>query len=646
MNIVEKILAGHLVDGSLSTTEDGAGAEIGIAIDQVITPDTTGPMVFLQFEAMGLSRIKTKRTIVFVDHQTLQDGFENADDHAYLRSAANRFGAIFSPAGNGICHQITVERFSRPGWTMIGCDSHTPTAGGVGMLAIGAGGLDAAVTLGGGPFYLPRPRIVQVRLRGSLQPWSTAKDIVLEVLRLLGVKGNVGLILEYAGEGVAGLSVPERATICNMGTELGVTTSIFPSDAVTREFLKAQRREEDWIPLAADPDATYYHTIELDLAAIVPNVARPHSPGNVTSLRELAKEAPLAVDQVLIGTCTNSSYRDLMTVAGILKGRRVQPQVSFGIAPGSRQVLQMIAANGALADMVAAGARILETACGFCLGLGQAPKSGGISVRTSNRNFKGRCGTQDAQVYLVSPESAVVAALTGYLADPSMAGLELPVIAQPQTYIVDDDMFQQPTFSGEPARGPNIGEPPKPPLPCDAVRGTVAIHLGDDITTDHILPAGPFMKYRSNIPRYSEYVFHHIDPEFSARCRAISEKGRSAVVVAGLSYGQGSSREHAAICPMHLGVRAVIAKSMERMHHANLINFGILPLLFENPDDHTAVELGDELELTNIPSLIDTENATVQNLTKGLAIPVTMPLSARQKKILHQGSLLRMAGEI
>lgn len=650
MNIVEKILSGHLVDGELraSCAED-AGAEIGISIDQILSPDTTGPMIFLQFQAMGLSKIRTKRAVIIVDHQTMQDGFENADDHAFLRSASDKFGAIFSPAGNGICHQILVERFSKPGWTQIGSDSHTPTSGGVGMLSIGAGGLDIAVTMGGGPFYLPRPVITRVLLKNKLSAWAAAKDVALEALRIIGVKGNVGVILEYAGDGVTSLSVPERATICNMGTETGVTTSIFPSDEVTREFLCAQDREDDWVELKADSDASYERTIEIDLATLRPNVARPHSPGNVTSLKELADEDAVKVDQVLIGSCTNSSYRDLMTVAEILKGRKIAPHVSLGVAPGTRQVMRMLAENGALADIVAAGARILESACGFCMGSGQAPRSGGVSVRTSNRNFKGRSGTMDAAVYLVSPESAAIAALTGYLGDPAdgaaKLGIEFPRIAIPKKFVIDDSHFQQPTFDCDIVRGPNIGDPPNPPLPAETILGTVAGVYGDNITTDHILPAGGLLKYRSNIAKYSEYVFHQIDPEFPARCHDIAAEGRSAVIVGGASYGQGSSREHAAICPMHLGVRAVAAKGMERIHRANLINFGILPLFFADQADYDGIMPGDELLIENVSSLIDTGKGAVNNITRNKNIPVTMPLSERQKNILRYGSLLRMTRE-
>jgi aconitate hydratase len=640
MNIVEKILSGHLVDGTLGMVPS-LDAEVGISIDQVLTQDTSGPMAFLQFMAMDLPKVKAKRVLTIIDHQTIQDGFENADDHAFLRSVADHYGAVYSPAGNGICHQLIVERFSQPGWTMLGTDSHTPTAGGVGMLAIGAGGLDIAVSMGGSPFYMPMPKVTQVYLRGCLTPWASAKDVILELLRRLTVKGNVGTILEYAGEGVTSLSVPERATICNMGTESGVTTSIFPSDVVTRDFLRAQSRENDWVELAADTDAAYDCTIEIDLSSVRPMVAKPHSPGNVVSLAELAAEEPVHVDQVLIGSCTNSSFRDLMVAAGLLKGRKVKPGVSLGIAPGSRQVLHMIAKNGALADLIASGARILESACGFCAGAGQSPGSGAVTVRTSNRNFKGRSGTQDALCYLVSPESAAVAAITGILADPSQSGFTLPDISTPAAYFVDDAIFEYPTFKAEPILGPNFGGPPNPPTPDRELRGTVAAVFGDNITTDHILPLGSLMKYRSNIPKYSEYVFFEIDPEFVSRCKKIKSGCRGAVIVGGFSYGQGSSREHAAICPMFLGVRAVLAKSMERIHRANLINFGILPLSFTNPNDHASIQQGDELDLVDIEPLIASGVGVIHNTTQGKEIAVCMPLSERQKIILRHGGILR-----
>ena len=644
MNLVEKIITRHLKDGRLDMTPSPE-AEIGIAVDQVLTQDSAGPTAFLHFMSMGLPRVKAKRVLTFIDHQTLQEGFENADDHAFLRSVADRFGAIFLSAGTGICHQVTVERFSRPGWTMVGTDSHTPTAGGVGMLAIGVGGLDAAVAMAGGAFYMALPRIVRVNLSGKLAPWVAAKDVALELLRRLTVKGNAGTILEYAGEGVASLSVPQRATICNMGTELGITTSIFPSDAVTKSFFRAQGREDEWVELHADADATYADTIDIDLAKLRPMVAKPHSPGNVVSLEELQNEGPVKVDQVIVGSCTNSWFRDMMTVAAILKGRRIKQGLGFGVAPGSRQILRMLAKNGALDDLSAAGARILESTCGFCYGSGMAPGSGRVTVRTNNRNFEGRTGTLDAQCYLVSPESAAVAALTGVLGDPSKAGLPYPDVKEPESYLVDDQLFEQPTYTAEPVMGPNFGDPPRPPLPEKCLNGTAAIVLGDNITTDHILPAGPLMKYRSNVPKYSDHVFCQIDPEFASRCKNISAGGKQAVIVGGISYGQGSSREHAAICPMYLGVRAVLAKSMERIHRANLINFGILPLYFADHQDHECIAQGDSLLISDIPALITKGEGIVRNETKEKDIKVFMPLSDRQKNILRCGGLLRIADE-
>ena len=642
MNIVEKILSCHLADGSLEAAPV-PGEEVGIHIDQALAPDSSAPMAFLQFEAMTLSRIQIKRALVFMDHQNMQLGYENADDHAYLRSACRRYGAIYSKLGNGICHQLTVERFSKPGWTMVGIDSHTPTSGAVGMLAIGLGGLELAVTMGGGLFYMPRPKVVRVLLEGKLSPWASAKDVILEILRIMTVKGNVGIVLEYSGPGVKTLTVPERATICNMGAELGVTTSIFPSDEITRQFLRAQQRESDWVELTADSDATYDRTIEIDLSKIKPMVAMPHSPGSVCSLSEFAASGPLAVDQVLIGSCCNSSYQDLMTVAGILKGRKIKSGVEVGIAPGSRQVLEMISRNGALADIVASGARILESACGFCLGLGMSPKTNGVTVRTNNRNYEGRTGTQSAQCYLVSPETAAVTALTGYLVDPASAGYDAPeVVPPPEVFIIDDGMFEYPDYTGETIKGPNFGDPPYPSPLCKEISGTIALVAGDSITTDHILPGGALLKYRSNISKYSEYVFHNVDPEFSQRCHGITSDGRSPIIIGGMSYGQGSSREHAAICPMHLGVRAVIVKSMERIHRSNLINFGILPLYFANPEDYAYCGVGSKLYIPDIPSLIKNGQGLVRNETINKDFSVTLPVSERQKDILLNGGLLRM----
>ena len=640
LNIAEKIIAAH-ADVPLSSQNKEAGAEVGIRIDQVLLQDTTGPMALLQFQAIDVPRIAVQRALTFIDHQTLQEGFENADDHAYIQSISNRYGAIFSRAGNGICHQITLERFSRPGWAMIGTDSHTPTCGAVGMLSIGAGGLDAAVVMAGGLFYMPYPKVMRINLHGKLRPWSGAKDIILEILRLLTVKGNVGVIIEYGGEGVASLSVPERATIANMGTELGVTTSLFPSDNVVRGFFRAQKRENEWSELLPDPDAVYDRTLDLDLASVRPSVARPHSPGNVTSLKELAAEQTVKVNQVLVGSCTNSSYKDLMTVATLLKGRRIAGHLGMGIAPGSRQVLKMLADNGALSDIISSGARILESACGFCVGCGQSPRSKGVSVRTSNRNFKGRSGTEDAQVYLTGPEAAVVAALTGVISDPSEAGLPWSEVSEPDEYYVDDSVFQYPTYEGDILRGPNIGDPPRGAEPEAEIHGVVALALGDDVSTDDILPAGPLLKYRSNVAKYSEYVFHSVDPDFASRCKDLRSAKRGAIIVGGAGYGQGSSREHAAICPMHLGVRAVITKNMERIHRANLVNFGILPLFFADAADHARIAQGDELHIPDVEGLIATGAGAVRNSTKDFDFRVIMPLSGRQKDILRHGGLLR-----
>jgi len=631
-NLVEKLIASHLGSGSMI-----AGEEVGIEIDCVLTQDTAGPMAFLQFEAIGAERIQTKQAVNYIDHQTLQDGFENADDHCYLQSVTNKFGAKFSRAGNGICHQVHLERFSRPGWTMVGTDSHTPTCGAVGMLSIGVGGLDAAVAMGGGLFYLTYPKVIRINLTGKLQPWSSAKDIALEVLRILSVKGNVGYVIEYGGDGVKTLTVPERATITNMGTETGVTTSLFPSDEMTKKFFIAQQREQDWQEFAADGDAVYERTIEIDLGEIEPNVALPHSPGNVAKVKDAAG---IKVDQVLIGSCTNSSYRDLLIVADMLKGRKVKPDVSFGIVPGTRQVYQMIAANGMLNIFLAAGARILEPACGFCFGSGQSPKSGAVSVRTNNRNFKGRCGTEDAGVYLVSPETAAAAAITGVLTDPRDLGLEYPDIVLPEVYCIDDSMICEPTGEGEIVRGPNIGAPPARPVLPDSLAGNIVLKVGDNVTTDDILPAGSLMKYRSNIAKYSEYVFHHIDPDFPGRCKENQKAGKSSIIVAGLSYGQGSSREHAAICPMVLGVQAVIAKSIERIHWNNLVNFGIVPLFFDNDADYDRINPGDELSIEGLPGAVAHDRITVKNSTQQYEFTVRCPLSSRQREIVVCGGLL------
>ena len=636
MNIVYKILQAHLIEGKLDP-----GAEIAIRIDQTLTQDATGTMAYLQFEAMGVSRVKTELSVSYVDHNTLQDGFENADDHRYLQTVASKFGIRYSKAGNGICHQVHLERFGRPGRTLLGSDSHTPTGGGIGMLAIGAGGLDVAVAMGGGPFNLACPKVVKVNLTGRLKPWVSAKDVILALLEVLTTKGNVGTVIEYGGDGVASLSVPERATITNMGAELGITTSVFPSDGVTRRFLAAQRREDQWTELAADPGAAYDRVIDLDLGSLVPRVAKPHSPDSIATVKELTGTK---VDQVMIGSCTNSSYRDLMIVASLLKGKRVHPDVSLGVAPGSRQVLEMIAQNGALADIVVAGARILESTCGFCIGAGQAPRTDAVSVRTNNRNFEGRSGTKSAKIYLASPETAVAAALTGSITDPRDLGVPYPEVAMPAEFWVDDSMVLLPSDHPDTvviSRGPNIGAPPAAePLP-DAIRGSVTIKVGDKITTDHIMPAGSRLKYRSNIPKYAEFVFEGVDPQFSRKALVNKQAGIHNIVVAGSSYGQGSSREHAAICPMFLGIRAVIAKSFERIHAANLINFGILPLTFANEADYELIGGGSEIEIAGIKqALAAGSDLSLVARTSKKRIPLTYALSGRQRDILLAGGLL------
>ena len=636
-NLVEKILHAHLVSG-----EPRAGQEVAVRIDQCLTQDATGTMAYLQFESMGLDRIKAELAVSYVDHNTIQVGFENADDHAYLRTAARRFGAIFSKPGNGICHQLHLERFGLPGKTLLGSDSHTPTGGGIGMLAMGAGGLDVAVAMGGGPFHLNWPRVRLVRLTGALPPGVSAKDVILTVLGRYGTKGNVGWVLEYGGPGVATLDVPARATITNMGTELGVTTSVFPSDRVTRGFLKAQGREAGWVPLKADPSAAYDEVFELDLASVEPMAACPHSPGNVATVASLAGRK---VNQVLIGSCTNASYRDLKTVALLLRGRRVHPEVSAGVAPGSRQVVQMLAREGLLEPFISAGVRLLENACGFCIGNSASPESGGVSLRTSNRNFEGRSGTADAQVYLVSPETAVAAALHGTITDPRT--LDPPgEVRRPRQFLADDTLFLYRDTAGVGVpeagirRGPNIGQPPAgQPLPA-VLDGVATIKVGDKITTDHIMPAGARLKYRSNIPQYARYVFEGVDPGFYARAVAHRDAGRQNVIVAGESYGQGSSREHAAMCPMFLGVRLVVAKGFERIHEANLINFGILPCRFADAADYDRLQAGDRLACGALHALLGGRGELV-NVTQGYRFAVTTALTERQRRILLAGGLLR-----
>jgi aconitate hydratase len=642
-SLTRKILEAHMVEGEWKT-----GTEIAIRIDQTLTQDATGTMAYLQFEAMGVEKLATELSVSYIDHNTLQVGFENADDHRYLAGVARRYGIYLSRAGNGICHQVHFERFGKPGRTLLGSDSHTPTGGGMGMIAIGAGGLDVALAMGGAPFYMPCPEVVRITLKGKLRPWVSAKDIVLKVLEIFGTKGNVGRIFEYAGPALATLSAPERATIANMGAECGVTTSIFPSDGMTRAFLRSQGREKDWTALAADEDAEYDREVEINLDELESLAATPHSPGNVKPVRELSS---VKVDQVCIGSCTNSSYRDLATVALMLRGRVVPPGVSLVVAPGSRQVLQRIDRDGYLADLIAAGARLVEPSCSFCIGNGHSPASGAVSLRSSNRNFEGRSGTADAQVYLVSPETAAASALLGRIASgaelEAELGVKRPSVKMPSRFEIDDRMIVEPLPAVERAkveipRGPNIGEPPRPaPLP-ENLAGTAAIKVGDKITTDHIMPAGARMKYRSNIKAYSAFVFEGVDPTFAARAAAARDSGSHNVIIAGQSYGQGSSREHAAICPAALGVRAVIAKSFERMHKANLVNFGVLPLVFADESDYDRVESGDALEIQGLREKLTAgaDRLKVRNTTKGIEFDVICDLSSRQRAIAAAGGAL------
>jgi aconitate hydratase len=635
-SLTRKIIEDHLVVG-----EYIPGTEIGIKINQTLTQDATGTMAYLQFEAMGLKQVKTELSVSYVDHNTIQVGFENADDHKYLQSVAAKYGIVYSKAGNGICHQVHLERFGKPGKTLLGSDSHTPTGGGIGMIAIGAGGLDVAVAMGGGEFYLTCPKVYKINLSGSLQPWVSAKDVVLKMLEMFSVKGNVGVVIEYDGPGVKTLSVPERATITNMGAEMGVTTSIFPSDEETRKFLKAQGREEDWVELKADDDAEYERVVDLDLGELVPLAAAPHSPGNIVRVSDMKG---LKVDQVMLGSCTNSSYKEIATVAKILKDKKVHPDVSFGVAPGSRQVLQMAARDGYVGDLLNAGARLLEAACGFCIGNSQSPMTNAVSLRTSNRNFEGRSGTQSAQVYLVSPEVAAVSAIAGKFTDPRMAGIEYPKVSMPSQFLIDDSMFIFPKDADknvEIYRGPNIGTPPVNDKMPESINGVVGIKVGDKITTDHIMPAGARLKYRSNVPKYSEYVFEPIDPSFPKRAMDAKKKGLHTVIVAGESYGQGSSREHAALCPMYLGVKAIIAKSVERIHAANLVNFGIISLSFKNMADYDKIEQGDEIEIPGIEQELQNDEPVILiDKTKKLKIELGYNLSQRQKDILFEGGLL------
>jgi len=632
MNIAQKVLASHIVSGEMKP-----GSEIAIRIDQTLTQDATGTMAYLQFEAMKIPRVKTKLSVSYIDHNTLQTGFENADDHLFLRSVAAKYGIYFSRPGNGICHQVHLERFGVPGMTLLGSDSHTPTGGGLGMIAIGAGGLDVAVAMAGRPFNLTMPRILGVNLTGTLPPWVAAKDVILEVLRRLSVKGGVGKIVEYCGDGVKALSVPERATITNMGAELGATTSIFPSDATTKAFLRAEKREKAWMPLHADRRASYDEHLKIDLSRLQPLIARPHSPDAVVPVRQVAG---LRVHQVAIGSCTNSSYKDLMTVAGILKGRKVHPDVSLAISPGSRQVFEMLARNGALADMIRAGARILETTCGPCIGMGQAPPSKGVTIRTFNRNFPGRSGTASGQVYLASPEVAAASALRGVITDPRTLG-KAARVQMPREFLVDDSMIIRPSRTPQKVkvvRGPNIKPLPIKGALAPNLTGEVLLKVEDNITTDHIMPAGAkILPLRSNIPAISEHVFEGVDATFAKR--AVEKKG--GFIVGGANYGQGSSREHAALAPMHLGIKAVMAVSFARIHKANLINFGIPPLTFVNPADYKRVSQGDKLEVPDVKRLLAKERRlTVRNLTKKTSFEVEHDLSPRQAQILAAGGLL------
>lgn len=637
--LAQKIIRSHLLSGEMTV-----GSDIGLKIDQTLTQDATGTMAYLEFEAMGVPRVKTEKSVAYIDHNTLQTGFENADDHRFIQSVAKKHGIYFSRPGNGICHQVHLERFGKPGKTLIGSDSHTPTGGGIGMLAMGAGGLDVAVAMGGGAYYITMPKMVQINLTGQLSPWVSAKDVILEVLRLLSVKGGVGKIIEYTGPGVASLTVPERATITNMGAELGATTSIFPSDEVTKEFLKAQGREEDWQPLAADPDAVYDETVNIDLSSLVPMAACPHSPDNVKTIEEIG---PQKVDQVCIGSCTNSSYLDLMRVAAILKGKTVHPDVSLSIAPGSKQVYNMLALNGALGDLIAAGARILECACGPCIGMGQSPNSKGISLRTFNRNFEGRSGTADGQIYLVSPETAAASAIAGVFTDPRTLGKEVK-IDLPKSFLINDNMVIPPAPEGEMdsvevLRGPNIKPFPMTTPLAQSIEAPCALKVGDNITTDHIMPAGAkILPLRSNIPAISQHCFTVCDPEFPKRAQQLGQS----VIVGGANYGQGSSREHAALAPLYLGVQAVLVKSFARIHRSNLINAGILPLTFADEADYDAISQGDVLSMPDVKDCIENgEDIVITNQTTGKKIVGECPLTERTRAIILAGGLLNYTRE-
>ena len=638
LTIAEKIIKNHLVSGEMVK-----GTEIGLKIDQTLTQDATGTMAYLEFESMGVKRVKTEKSVAYIDHNTLQSGFENADDHLYIQSVAKKHGIYFSRPGNGICHQVHLERFGKPGKTLIGSDSHTPTGGSLGMLSFGAGGLDVAAALGGGAYYITMPKMYKVNLTGKLSPYVTAKDVSLEILRILSVKGGVGAIIEWGGEGINTLSVPERATISNMGTELGATTSIFPSDEITKEFLKKQGREEDYTPLSSDPDAVYDKVIDINLSELEPLIACPHSPDNIKKVSEIEGTK---VDQVCIGSCTNSSLYDMLKVAAILKGKTIDPSVSLSISPGSKQVLSMLSDCGAVGDMIEAGARVLECACGPCIGMGFSPSSGGVSLRTFNRNFEGRSGTADGKVYLVSPETAAAAAIFGVITDPRKLPA-LPEIEMPESFKINDSSVIAPASEEEAEkieikRGPNIKEFPKSIPQTDKLSAPLVLKVGDNITTDHIMPAGAkILPYRSNIPYLSTFCFGVCDKNFPERAKAA---GRS-IIVGGINYGQGSSREHAALVPLYLGVRAVIAKSFARIHAANLINAGILPLTFKNEADYDKLSEGDNLVLDNVFEGMNSGEIVLTDETTGDKIPLTCSFTERQKGILKAGSLLAYAKE-
>ena len=638
LTIAQKIIKEHLLSGEMTP-----GSEIALRIDQTLTQDATGTMAYLEFETMGVPRVRTELSVAYIDHNTLQSGFENADDHRFIQSMAKKYGLYFSRPGNGICHQVHLERFGKPGKTLIGSDSHTPTGGGIGMLAMGAGGLDVAAAMGGGAYYITMPKMYKVNLTGKLRPFVTAKDVSLEILRILSVKGGVGAIIEWGGEGIKTLSVPERATITNMGTELGATTSIFPSDEVTRAFLEAEGRGEDYRELKSDEDAVYDKIIDIDLSALEPLIACPHSPDNVVKVSSLKGTK---VDQVCIGSCTNSSLYDMLKVAALLKGRTIKPEVSLSISPGSKQVLSMLADCGALSDILASGARLLECACGPCIGMGFSPNSGGVSLRTFNRNFEGRSGTADGQVYLVSPETAVAAALTGEITDPCLLG-EMPKVEMPSSFKLDDSAVIPPASPEEAKalpilRGPNIKPFPDSKPQEDVLAAPLVLKVGDNITTDHIMPAGAkILPYRSNIPHLSQYCFGVCDSTFPQRAKAAGES----IVVGGNNYGQGSSREHAALVPLYLGVRAVIAKSFARIHAANLINAGIMPLTFADAADYDKLAQGDELRIENVYAGMDSGSMTLIDETSGERIALSCSFTDRQKAILKAGGLLKYVGQ-